>query len=104
LTETFPVLAVAIYSDHFQFSLTADSNNWHDRKSTAAHLVDRGARLREVAAVMNIPMTLRHIKPGVAHLAADVFFQHPEFLNFLPDTTMRQRIWLPVVKLGVPQS
>jgi hypothetical protein len=39
-------------------------------------------------------MTLRHIKPGIAHLATDVFFQHPEFLNFLPDTTMRQRIWL----------
>src|SRR5207248_1306703 len=75
LTETFPVLAVAIYSDHWRLRPTADFNNGDaqrieiaDRKSTAAHLVDRGARLREVAAVMNIPMTLRHIKPGMAHL------------------------------------
>jgi hypothetical protein len=104
LTETFPVLAVAIYSDHWRLRPTADFNNWDaqrieiaDRKSTAAHLLDRGARLREVAAVMNIPMTLRYIKPGVAHLATDVFSQHPEFLNFLPDTTKRQRTWLLLV-------
>ena len=104
LTETFPVLAVAIYSDHWRLHRTADFNNWDaqrieiaDRKSTAAHLVDRGARLREVAAVMNIPMTLRYIKPGMARLVTDVFCRHPEFLNFLPDTTERQRIWLLVV-------
>jgi hypothetical protein len=103
LTETFPVLALAIYS-HWQLRPTPDFNNWDaqrieiaDCKSTAAHLVDRGARLREVAAVMNIPMRLRHIKPGMAHLATDVFCQHPELLNFLPDTTMRQRIWLLLV-------
>jgi hypothetical protein len=104
LTESFPVLAVAIYSDQWRLRPSADFDNWDaqrieiaDRKSTAAHLVDRGARLREVAAVMNIPMMLRHIKPGMAHLATDVFCQHPEFLNFLPDTTMRQRIWLLLV-------
>jgi hypothetical protein len=103
LTETFPVLAMAIYSDHRQLH-RCDFKRWSawetelaDRKSTAAHLVDCGARLRDVAAVMNIPMTLRHIKPGTAHLATDLFCQHPEFLNLLPDTTMRQRIWLLVV-------
>jgi hypothetical protein len=100
LTETFPVLAVAIYSDHYwRLRPIADFGNLDaaDRRSTAEHLVDRGARLREVAAVMNIPMTLRHIKPGVAHLATVVFCQHPEVLNFLPDTTKRQRIWLRLV-------
>jgi hypothetical protein len=104
LTETFPVLAVAIYSDHWRLGPVVDFNNrdaWRieraDRKSTAAHLVDSGARLRDVAAVMNIPMALKHIKPGVAHLATDVFCQYPEFLNFLPNTTMRQRIWLLLV-------
>jgi PcfJ-like protein len=60
-------------------------------------LVDCGARLRDVAAVLNIPMALRHFKPGVAHLATEVFCQHPEFLNFLPATTHKQRIWLLVV-------
>jgi PcfJ-like protein len=46
---------------------------------------------------MNIPMALRHIKPGVAHLVTNVFCQHPDFLNFLPATTPKQHIWLPVV-------
>jgi hypothetical protein len=95
LTETFPVLAMAIYSDHWR--LRPARIDLADRKSTAAHLVDRGARLRDVAAVMNIPMTLRHIKPGMAHLATDVFCQHPELLKSMPDSTMRQRIWLLVV-------
>ena len=102
LTETFPVLALAIYSDHWL--LQPRILNWDSfkgdlayRKSLVAHLVDRGARLRDVAAVMNIPMTLRRIKPGVAHLSSDVFCQHPELLNFMPDTTPAQRIWLLVV-------
>jgi hypothetical protein len=90
LTETFPVLAMAIYSDHWELRPGAD------RQSTAAHLVDRGARLRDVAAVMNIPMALRYIKPGFAHLVTDVFW-HPKILNFLPDTTRQQRIWLLLV-------
>ena len=70
LTETFPLLAMAIYSDH-------NLLGWHgwdwfqkaktdlaERKIFAAHLVDQGARLRDVAAAMNIPMTLRQIKAG----------------------------------------
>src|SRR5262249_40359863 len=110
LTETFPVLAMAIYSDHWGPLPPGDFNNWvaqrieiADRKSTAAHLVDRGVRLREGAGVMNIPMTLRHIKRGVAHLATDVVCHHPEFLNFLPATTMRQRIWLLLVNWAFQQ-
>jgi hypothetical protein len=97
LTETFPVLAMAIYSNDAHLRpLTFDFPD-RDRRSYAAHLVDCGARLRDVAAAMNIPMALRHIKPGVAHLATNVFCQHPDFLNFLPATTPKQRIWLPVV-------
>jgi hypothetical protein len=53
LTETFPVLAVAIYSDHWPPRRAVNSNNWDaqrieiaDRKSTAVRLVERGARLR----------------------------------------------------------
>jgi PcfJ-like protein len=109
LTETFPVLAMAVYSDHWHLSpcLSVATFDWAaanriftdlaDRKSAAAHLVDCGARLRDVAAVMNIPMALWHIKPGAAHLATDVFYQHPEFLNFLSAMTHKQRIWLLAV-------
>jgi PcfJ-like protein len=110
LTETFPVLAMAIYSNDAHLRpLTTDFTNWDwdalkkdrrqcaDRRSYVAHLVDCGARLGDVAAAMNIPMALRHIMPGVAHLATTVFCQHPDFLNFLPATTPKQRIWLSVV-------
>src|SRR6476646_5399588 len=40
--------------------------------------------VRDVAAVMNIPMALRHIKPGVAHLASSVICT-PGLLHFMPD-------------------
>jgi hypothetical protein len=93
LTETFPVLAMAIYSDLC----------FADYARRAAHLVDRGARLRDVAAVMNIPMAPRRVKPGVAHLAP-AFCQHPELLNFMPDTTPGQRIWLRVVHWALVQN
>jgi PcfJ-like protein len=114
LTETFPVLALAIYSNRWQARRygkplvepcnTEINQRWgaeaaelSQRKSDAIHLVDRGARLRDVAGVMNIPMALRRIKPGVAHWTRDVLCRHPESLAFIPDTTPRQRIWLPVV-------
>jgi hypothetical protein len=112
LTATFPVLALAIYSKRWKAReygnpLTgriepiqrwrAEDTELSQRKSDAIHLVDRGARLRDVAGVMNIPMALRHIKPGVAHWTRDVLCRYPEFLNFIPDTTPRQRIWLIVV-------
>ena len=107
LTETFPVLAMTIYSDDEHLRPLRNEFNWDahkedlkdraDRKSYAAQLVDCGARLRDVAAVMEIPMALRHIKPGVAHLASNVFCRHPDLLNFLPTTMPKQRIWLSAV-------
>jgi hypothetical protein len=100
LIDTFPVLAMTIYSDHWRLRprlVDFSGADFAARQISAAHLVDRGARLRDIAAVMNIPMTLRHIKPSVAHLATEVLCQHPESLAFMPDTAPRQRIWLLVV-------
>jgi hypothetical protein len=102
LTDTFPVLALMIYSGHQPRRI--DFENWdaervdpRARRSEASHLVDRGARLRDVAGVMDVPMALRHIKPGVAHFASGVFCKHPELLHAMPDTVPRSRIWLRVV-------
>jgi hypothetical protein len=115
LTETFPVLALAIYSEHWQArrygeplvepsdteirfpSWSAEAAELSGRKTEAMHLVDRGAPLRDIAVVMNIPMALRHIKPGVAHLASSVICKQPGLLHFIPDTVPRARIWLHVV-------
>jgi len=89
LTDTFPVLAMVIYSGHWRLHRDAG-------KKTAANLVERGARLRDFAA-MDIPMALRHIKPGAAHLVSSVFCRHPELLRFMPDSLPRSRIWLRAV-------
>jgi hypothetical protein len=105
LTETFPVLAIAIYSDDYALRRgDIDFGKWETdradmaaRRSTAAHLVDRGARLRDVASVMDVPMALRHIKPGAAHLASRVLCEQPDLLRFMPDTVPSSRIWLRVV-------
>jgi hypothetical protein len=85
LTETFPVLAVLIYS--------AGSNVPDERRSYAAHLVDRGARLRDVAGAMGIPMALRCVKPGAVHLVRE-FCERPELICSMPGTTQLQRLWL----------
>jgi PcfJ-like protein len=53
---------------------------------------------------MNIPMALRHIKPGVADCSTEVFCRYPELLNFMPNTTPRQRIWLLVVNWAVEKT
>lgn len=102
LVDTFPVLALAIYADHQP--RRSDFQNWKAeqielrlRKNEAIHLVERGARLRDVAGVMDVPMALRHIKPGVAHFASGVLCEHPELLHAMPDTVPRSRIWLRAV-------
>jgi hypothetical protein len=105
LTDTFPVLAIAIYSDHYSLLRhDIDFRKWETeradmaaRRSSAADLVDRGARLRDVAGVMDVPMVLRLIRPSVAHLATEVLCRHPELVRAMPDTVPSSRIWLRVV-------
>ena len=58
----------------------AEAAELRARKNDAIKLVLAGARLRDVAGAMGIPMALRHIKPGVAHLAAEILCHHPELL------------------------
>jgi hypothetical protein len=60
LTEAFPVLALAVYC--------MEHGTYDARRKEASALVERGARLRDVAAVMGVPMALRRVKPGAAHL------------------------------------
>jgi hypothetical protein len=109
------VLALAIYAEHWQVreygERHAEPLSSHDRfrhwdaaaaelrlrKNEAIKLVVAGARLRDVAGVMGIPMALRHIRPGVAHLATEVLCRHPELLRAMPDTVSSSRIWLRVV-------
>jgi hypothetical protein len=115
LTETFPVLALAIYAGsppspqvrraaREPLSMHERIRIWEEeaaelrlRENEAIKLVVAGARLRDVAGAMGIPMALRHIRPGVAHLATEVLCRHPELLRAMPDTVPSSRIWLRVV-------
>ena len=105
LVETFPVLALNLYSEfgwptdqHANIETwSLDHKNEIARKKAAIDLVERGVRLRDVAAAMDVPMALRCIKPGAAHLAFNVFRQRPELLRFMPEALPRSKIWLGVV-------
>jgi hypothetical protein len=56
LIDVFPVLGLVIYC-------RAD----HDRTADAVNMVERGARLNQIASFMDIPMWARKLKPAVAH-------------------------------------
>ena len=60
LAETFPMLMLYLFTSwHTDFQEEGDA-----RQAEAIRLVNQGASLKRVAAVMHMPMHLRKIKPG----------------------------------------
>ena len=108
LVDTFPLAALATYTQdcsllwlrrtpvsHQQF-MSEQAHRCQDAK----RLVERGARLRDVAAALGLPLALRHIKPGVVHHVVEkglVLVQHPELLQWMPASTSAARLWLKSV-------
>src|SRR5262245_18014056 len=100
LAETFPVLALAVYCHYSRGGWGSELRQYEKRVQEATDLVERGARLRDVAAVMQIPMALRRVKPGAAHLA--VACHKPEWItSLMPDSLPRMRVWLRVVDMAL---
>src|SRR5262245_16372690 len=100
LAEAFPVLAFRVYWTPHRYGdllFVAEEHRTYDaQRKEASALVERGARLRDVAAVMGVPMALRRVKPGAAHLAAPC--HAPErVISLMPDSLPRTRIWLRAV-------
>ena len=101
LAETFPVLALAVFGgearhwhEHrvtdFDFEkIEAEESETARRVQEATDLIERGARLRDVAAVMQIPMALRCVKPGAAHLACPL--NADWIMSLMPDSLPRMR-------------
>jgi PcfJ-like protein len=82
LIDTFPVLGLVIY---------CPLDEWRDRTSEAVKMVERGARLNQIASFMDIPMWTRKLKPAEAHW----FDYVPDDLHcYLPEKTWEQRLWL----------
>jgi PcfJ-like protein len=97
LTAVFPVLAVAI--------LRGGRNL--DRLQ-ALHLVEIGAPLRRIADLMDVPMVLRKVKPGVAHWAfgmEETLAQNPGLIDaYMPQSLPRMRVWLKAVRFALSVS
>lgn len=93
LAETFPVLACAIYCHHER------------RNAEAVIRVEQGARLREIAAIMDVPTFLRKVKPGAAHLVRHLECYREQACAYgrgvrayMPDALPHMRIWLRAVE------
>jgi hypothetical protein len=105
LVETFPVAALAIYAGRWP---STHSRGWREseriwrqrpqQQEDAAKLVECGARLRDVAAALGIPLTLRHIPPGAAHLVESVVIRHPDLIQWMPRQTPAAKMWLISVR------
>jgi hypothetical protein len=106
-TEVFPLAALYVYTDSSWMTDWSDADAYQTRKANeeleakgrniAAQLVERGARLRDVAAALDIPTIFRRVKPRVVHLVEPYLIRHPELLHWLPETTPAQRIWLTLI-------
>jgi len=106
LCETFPALACEIYCDG-RVGLKPDEDSVSSFEKFKAHeqprsrqraeaikLVERGARLRDIAALMGLPMALRRVKPGAVRCIS----RHSiELLAYMPDSLPQMRFWLRVV-------
>ena len=105
LADTFPLAALAACADFYRaydrpvlgWRGEAWKAEFEARAATAVRLTKRGASLREVAAALEIPMALRRVKPGVAHLVTPFLVQHPDLLQWMPNETPAARIWLTSV-------
>ena len=69
--------------------IEAEESETARRVQEATDLIERGARLRDVAAVMQIPMALRCVKPGAAHLACPL--NADWIMSLMPDSLPRMR-------------
>jgi hypothetical protein len=107
LSDTFPLAALAIYANwrrpypETDFIGVKEFKAWeaHHRANAvaAAHLVEKGARLRDVAAALELPIVLRHVKPGVSHLVSPLLLDHPHLMQWIPKSTSAARIWLKTI-------
>jgi hypothetical protein len=103
LFETFPVAALASYTgwapsaNRMEWYNNRLLRQWVQQRRDAVKLVESGARLRDVAAVLGIPLALRHVPPGAAHLVESVVLRHPDLIQWMPSQTPAAKIWLKLV-------
>jgi hypothetical protein len=99
LMNVFPLAARFLYVGGAHHGLYDEVPSLEAR-AAAIDLVERGARLRDVAKAIDLPMIFRRIKP-VATCHVESFLikdsRHHHWLQWLPETAPEQRIWLRLV-------
>jgi PcfJ-like protein len=112
LTDTFPLLAVALFTDRFTWDKDNDddgpfTHNWERRRrerkakdremrQMGIGMVLKGVRLNKIADAMDISYCLRHIKPGATGRMVSCGLV-VEAIGCLPKTTRRQKLFLAVL-------
>jgi hypothetical protein len=99
IIEAFPVLALAIYCDPRGRDLPGiRSPIPTEQRIVAAGLVERGASLRKIADLMDVPMALRRVKPGAADAALFAVGSHvlaDELIHaHMPESLPQMKAWL----------
>lgn len=88
LVESFPWLAVRIFTEE-------------DDSNTARYLVKRGAKMRDIADAVGMPMCLKRFVPQATFRAAelsDLLCRHPDVVSHhCPEQLQRQRSWLSII-------
>lgn len=91
--EVFPALGLKIYGRRVE-------QEHEPLVQGAKRLVEIGAPLRTIAALMEVPMAFRPVKPGAANLALRVIdaIQDPRLVDaYLPDTLPKMRNWFEFI-------
>jgi PcfJ-like protein len=89
LAESFPLLAYLTY---------VHSRGDQDKRNAASAMVDRGVMLRDIAAIWELPMALRRVKPGAVHLVFGLLQKRPQLLDHMPEPLPQMRRWLIAVR------
>jgi len=102
LAESFPVLAYLIYIRELE---RENCLRRQQRKNAAIEMVERSARLRDIAAIWDLPMVLRRINPAAVNTLLswhapllDLFRRQPDLLDHMPEPLPRQRRWLYAIR------
>jgi hypothetical protein len=96
LADVFPSLGLAIFglrSGRANFNLIPE----------AKRLVEVGARLRNIAGLMGVPMAFRRVKPGAVDLALAVAdaFEDPRLMDaHMPESLREMKLWLRCINLA----
>jgi hypothetical protein len=86
IAETFPLLAYRVFCKQPSFLPLVPNE--------AIQMIERGAKLRDIAQLCGLPLRLRRIKPGAVHYVLDGLINQPKLLDYMPQSLPKMRQWM----------